>query len=437
MTFNFIDNLYGQRLLSICNRQQIERIIKESDLEVVRDGFAKDDFVVVRERAGMMIKESKSDDFPEDTAGYVLVQSSDLPYVLKKVRRFEWFHASNGKVYLDGKWETSEEERRIWYRQKGRENLLYLYPERYEGLEIIHLRNEGGKIVFSYADRRNSLQKTVKKLWYYWDKDCREVDSLRFANEEIAGLDFGSREKLRLQFENCKVKNVSLSEIKDLSFSLANCQLEGVSITKCDQTILYLKDTQWCSGSIRDCDRLEIFGSGIVFENYAFEKFNLSFFDVRNTRFKSCNFHRCGLEGFASWVSKLEEDFELLESTFSYCSFDQKTYDDLLRTGSTLIGRNFPKPDLSVYPFVDNEERYMLRLGIQDEHREWEIQVDLLEGVVYNYELKCPIYEFEELIGKLYISEEHFNYDPDFEDFILKIMPIIQTWHEQEKRYRE
>lgn len=438
MTSSFNDSIYGQRLLSLCSRGQIDRIVRESDLEEIQGELPTGDFVVVGERAGIMINVSKSDDFPEDTFGYDLVGSSDLPYVLKKVRRFEWFHASNGKTYLEGKWETKDEERRIWYRQRGRENPMYRYPERYEGLEIIHLRNEAGRIVFSYADRSNSLRKTVKKFWYYWDKACREVDSLKFVNEEIAGLDFGHRAKLRLKFENCRMKEVSFSGIRDFSISLVNCQLDkGVSITECEQISMYLTDTYWCRGHIQKCGRLEIFGKGVVFENHAIGKVSLSFFDVKDTHLKSCRFHQCGLEGFSSWPSKLEEDFQLSDCSFSFCSFDQRSYENLLRTGNTMEGRNFPKPDLSLYPFGNDDERYLLRIGIEDESREWEMQVDLLEGTVYNYELKCPVNEFEEVIGKFDPSEEYFNYDPGLEDFILKIMPIIQAWREQEKEYRE
>lgn len=246
MTSSFTDSIYGQRLLSLCNRGQIERIVRESNLEEMQKGLATGDFVVVQENAGIRINVSESADLPEDTLGYVLVRSSDLPHILKKVRRFKWFHASNGKVYLEGKWETKEEESRIWYRQRGRENPMYQHPERYEGLEIIHLRNEAGKIVFSYADRHNSLQKTVKKLWYHWDQDCRKVDSLKLVNEEIAGLDFHHRGKLGLRFENCRVRNVTFSEIKDLSISLVNCQLDsGVSITECRQVYIYLTDSHW------------------------------------------------------------------------------------------------------------------------------------------------------------------------------------------------
>ena len=438
MTSSFNDSIYGQRLLSLCSRGQIERIVRKSNLEEIQKGLATGDFVVVQESAGIMINVSESADFPEDTLGYVLVRSSDLPRILKEVRRFEWFHASNGKVYLEGKWETKDEESRIWYRQRGRENPMYRHPERYEGLEIIHLRNEAGKIVFSYADRRNSLQKAVKKFWYYWDRTCREVDSLRFVNEEIAGLDFGYSGRLSFKFENCRIKEVSFSRISDLSISLVNCQLgSGVSIIECGQAYLYLTDTHWYRGYIRKCDRLEIHGKGVVFENHYIEEVNLRLFDVRDTHFKSCSFSRCGLEGFSSWLSKLEVDFKLSDCSFSYCSFDRVSYENLLRAGNTMEGRNFPKPDLSLYPFGNGDEKYLLRIGIDDRDREWEMQVDLLERTVYHDELKCPVDEFEEVIGKFYPSEEYFNYDPSLEDFILNIMPIIQAWHDKQKGYRE
>ena len=55
------------------------------------------------------------------------------------------------------------------------------------------------------------------------------------------------------------------------------------------------------------------------------------------------------------------------------------------------------------------------------------MQVDLLEWTVYHYKLKYPVDEFEEVIGQFNPSEEYFNYDPGLEDFILKVMPIIQA----------
>ena len=199
---------------------------------------------------------------------------------------------------------------------------MYRHPERYEGLGIIHLRNEAGKIVFSYADRRNSLQKTMKKFWYHWDRTCREVDSLKFANEEITELNFGYRGRLSFKFENCWIKDVSFWGI---SISLVNCHLDrGVSISECDQVHMYLTDTRWYRGYVWKCDRLEIYGKGVVFENDYIEEVNLRFFDVRDSYFKSCSFSRCGLEGFSSWPSKLGVDFKMSDCRFSYCSFDRK-----------------------------------------------------------------------------------------------------------------